>query len=412
MTAGDRRIIRDLARRIAELAADPIQEERRRLWYAQNRLEPSRPLVFCSPEGSWVELLPDGDLRCEDEDARGIERSLRMRIYAAEHFADDQVCDAEFKVSHAVQVTGWGIGPQYTHSGVERGAYVWDAPVKSMADIDRIKTPTATHDPQATAAGLAYYQELLGDILNVRLHSLYWWALGLIDEWTMLRGITQTYMDMTDDPALLHAGMRRLQEGRLSFLRSLESQGVLCLNNGNEYIGSGGFGFSEQLPAGDFHGTVRLRDMWGFCEAQTMSEVSPAMHEEFVLQHQLPILEQFGLNCYGCCEPLHLKLDMLLARVPRLRRVSISPWADKRVSAEKLRDRVIFSWKPNPATLAAVSFDPEWVRADIRETVQIAGEHGCVLDIILKDTHTCNHQPARFDRWCEIAGEEAERGAR
>jgi hypothetical protein len=65
--------------------------------------------------------------------------------------------------------------------------------------------------------------------------------------------------------------------------------------------------------------------MWGFCEAQTMSEVSPAMHEEFVLRYQLPVLERFGLNCYGCCEPLHLKLQMLKRRVPRLRRVSISP---------------------------------------------------------------------------------------
>jgi hypothetical protein len=149
--------------------------------------------------------------------------------------------------------------------------------------------------------------------------------------------------------------------------------------------------------------------MWGFCEAQTMSEVSPAMHDEFVLTYQLPILERFGLNCYGCCEPLHLKLDLLTAKVPRMRRISISPWADKRVSAEKLGGDFIFSWKPNPAALAAVEFDTEWVRQDIRETVDIAREHGCVLEMIIKDTHTCNHQPWRFDEWCRIAMEEAER---
>jgi len=411
VTANDREIIRNLARRIAELAAEPVHQERRDLWYAQNRLQPLRPVVYCSPEGSWVELLPDSDLQCEDDDARGLERGLRMRIYAAEHFDDDEVCDNELKVGHAVHTTGWGIGPEYTHSDTARGAYVWDAPVKSLADIDNIQTPTATHDPEATQRNLEFYQELLGDILDVRLHSLYWWALGLIDEWTFLRGITQTYLDMSDNPEILHAGMRRLQEGRLAFLDSLESQGILCLNNANEYVGSGGFGFSDQLPSQGFSGKVRLRDMWGFCEAQTMSEVSPAMHEEFVLEYQLPILERFGLNCYGCCEPLHLKLDMLLSRVPRLRRVSISPWADKRISAEKLQRKAIFSWKPNPAALAAVSFDPEWVRADIRETVDIAREHGCALDIIIKDTHTCNHQPWRFDEWCKIAKEEALRGA-
>ena len=79
------------------------------------------------------------------------------------------------------------------------------------------------------------------------------------------------------------------------------------------------------------------------------------------------------------------------------------------MSAEKLGGEVIFSWKPNPATLAAVQFDPDWVRQDIRETVEIARANGCVLEMIIKDTHTCNFKPWRFDEWCRIAKEEAER---
>jgi len=57
-----------------------------------------------------------------------------------------------------------------------------------------------------------------------------------------------------------------------------------------------------------------------------------------------------------------------------------------------------------------VDFDPEWVRRDIRETVDLAREHACPLEIILKDTHTANHQPWRFDEWSRIALEEAVRG--
>jgi hypothetical protein len=30
--------------------------------------------------------------------------------------------------------------------------------------------------------------------------------------------------------------------------------------------------------------------------------------------------------------------------------------------------------------------------------------------MILKDTHTCEHHPERFDRWARIAREEVERG--
>jgi len=409
VTDKDRVIIRDLATRVAEVAAQPVQDERRSLWTAQNALRPQRPLVFCSPEGSWVELLPADALQCEDDDARGIEHGLRMRLYAAEHFTDDEVCDDQFLVPYAVTNTGWGIGPEYTLPAEQRGAHVWDAPIKSIEDVEKVQTPTADHDPEESERRLAYYQDLLGDILDVKLTGRWWWALGLIDEWTNLRGITQTFMDMADNPEIVHAGMKRLMDGKLAWLDSLIDLRVISLNTGNDYVGSGGFGYSDELPQADFAGTVRLKDMWGFCEAQTMSEVSPAMHEEFVLRYQLPILERFGLNCYGCCEPLHLKLDFLMRDVPNLRRISISPWADKRMSAEKLQGDVIYSWKPNPAPLAGIEFDAEWVRQDIRETVEIAREHGCVLEIILKDTHTCNHKPERFDEWCRIAMEEATR---
>ena len=409
MPEPDRTILRDLARRVAEIAAEPVQEERRRIWYAQNALRPLRPPVFISPEGAWVELLPDTELRCESDLARGMERALRMRIYPHEHFGDDQVVDAEYRVPFAVTSTGWGLGPEVRHPDAERGAYVWDAPVETLEDIERIETPTATHDAEESVRRLDWYRDLFGDILQVELHGRWWWALGLIDEWTRLRGITRTFWDMAEFPEMVHAGMRRLMEGKLAWIEQLEALDVLSLNCGNDYVGSGGFGYNEELPQGDFAGHVRLRDLWGFTEAQTMSEVSPAMHEEFVLPYQLPILERFGLNCYGCCEPLDRKLDFLLARVPRLRRVSISPWADVRRSAERLGDRVILSWKPNPAALAAVRFDEAAVRAEIRETISVASEHGCALEIILKDTHTCNHEPARFDAWARVAMEEARR---
>ena len=76
---------------------------------------------------------------------------------------------------------------------------------------------------------------------------------------------------------------------------------------------------------------------------------------------------------------------------------------------DRLGGEVIFSWKPNPASLAAVTFDEEAVRADIRETVAAASAHGCALEIVLKDTHTCNSEPERFDAWARVAMEEAHR---
>jgi hypothetical protein len=411
MTPNDRAIIRDLAKQIAEIAARPEQDEKRKIWYAQSSFKPIRPPVYCSPEGSWVELLPDTALVCGDEDARQIEHGLRRRIYAAEHFHDDQVCEATYSIFHAVEMSGWGVHQVYTHPEAERGAYIWDAPIKTRDDLTKLRKPTAAHNPDQTRRGREYAEELVGDILKVEQKSPFWLSAGLIDQWTYLRGINQTFIDMNDDPEMVHAGMKFLMEGTLACMEEFESQVLLTLNNGNDYCGSGSFGWTRELPSPGFNGQVRLVDLWGFADAQTMSLVSPAMHEEFVLRYQLPILERFGLNYYGCCEPLHLKLDMLKRHVPRLRRVSISPWADKRMSAEKLGPNIIFGWKPNPAYLAAVEFDADLVRRDIRETIDICKEYGCPLEMTIKDTHTCNHEPGRFEEWTRIAMEESMRAA-
>ena len=68
----DRRVLRDLARRVAELAADPVQEHRRAIWYAQNRLRPIRPPVVGAPGGAGVELRPPGARGCGGRPARDV----------------------------------------------------------------------------------------------------------------------------------------------------------------------------------------------------------------------------------------------------------------------------------------------------------------------------------------------------
>lgn len=39
----------------------------------------------------------------------------------------------------------------------------------------------------------------------------------------------------------------------------------------------------------------------------------------------------------------------------------------------------------------------------IKHTLDAA--RGCVLEMILKDTHTCEHHPERFTAWTDIARE-------
>ena len=144
-----------------------------------------------------------------------------------------------------------------------------------------------------------------------------------------------------------------------------------------------------------------MKDLWGFGESQEFVQVGPEHWYEFVLQYQLPILERFAINHYGCCEPLHQKFELLVRHVPRLRRVSVSPWWDPADAAAKLTDRYIFSWKPNPAMICAPAVNWDAVEKATRETLAVA--RGCCVEMIMKDTHTFAGDPARIERWSRIA---------
>ena len=93
--------------------------------------------------------------------------------------------------------------------------------------------------------------------------------------------------------------------------------------------------------------------------------------------------------------------------MPNLRRVSVSPWADKQKMADYLEDKYIYSLKPSPTDLAMATFGEAYIRAGLREALQITKD--CRVELIMKDNHTIGNDPQRVIRWAQIAREEAER---
>jgi hypothetical protein len=403
LSARDREVLRRLGGRLAELAARPIEVEKRDLWYRHNALEPTRPVIFCDPENGWNEIIPPARLECEGELARAWEITLRKEIFWGESMGDDKVVDAVFEVHHIHTETDWGMHERVFRTSPQ-GSYRWEAPLADYSQLDRLCFPRITVDWQATADLVALAESAFGGLLTVRLRTAWWWTLGMT--WTLvnLRGLQQVMFDMYDHPAELHRLMAILRDGHLAKLDFLEQHGLLSLNNDNAYVGSGGFGFTRELPAPGFTGQVRTRDMWGFCESQETVRVSPAMFEEFVFPYQLPIMERFGLNCYGCCEPLDNRWHVV-KRFPRLRRVSVSPWADVERMAEFLGGDYIYSYKPSPAELARPEIAEDRIRQGLRRVIDAT--RGCRLEIIMKDNHTLGNNPANATRWCRIAQEEA-----
>lgn len=402
----ERQVLRRLAGQVAELAARPIEEEKRRLWYAHNSLQPTRPVIFCDPENGWNEIIRPADLECEGAIGRWWEMRLRKEIFWGTQMGDDYTIMPYFDTPH-VHTGGledWGLKERVI-GGEHGGSYVWEAPIRTPEDIQHIRMPQVQIDWPATHRLAEMAHEVFGDLLTVRIRTNWWWTLGMTMKLAHLRGLQQIMLDMVDHPELIHTLMSILRDGTLRLLEYLEREGLLSLNNDGSYVGSGGLGWCTELPQPDFDGRVRMCDMWGFAESQETVGISPAMFAEFVFPYQLPILERFGLNCYGCCEPLDKRWHVV-QRFPRLRRVSVSPWANVADMAEKLGDRYIFSWKPSPTDLA-MPFDEERIRAKIREVFRLTRH--CRVEAIMKDNHTLGGDPTRAINWCRVAREEAER---
>lgn len=400
----DRNILRDLARRVVDIADDPVMEERRRRWGEHNSLRSTHPLMLVFPEGSWGELLPEASLRCADQSTRLLELELRRRIYGWEHFQDDTVVVKSWGVSKQITNSGWGLAEQWIPSPEARGARRFDPVIKDPADLAKLRFPEIGYDARTSLQIFDAMRDLFGDILDVTLEGVKHISYHLMNQYTALRGLEEVMTDMYAEPQMLHDAMALLEEGHRRILQQYVDQNLLAFNNDNTYQNSGGNGYTAELPLPDADPKrVRPQDMWASAEAQEMAQVSPAHHAEFILQHEKRLLQPFGLTGYGCCEDLARKLDDVFT-IPHIRRISISPWSNVAVCAEKLKGDFIFSWKPNPAHLVG-RFDANTVREYIRHTLEVARRNGCVLEMILKDTHTCEQHPERFDRWTQIARE-------
>jgi hypothetical protein len=407
ISATDRQRVRDLATRVAEIAALPVQQETVTRWQRLNQLQPGRPLVriFQVP---WHEMNVNDELTCvcEDDFARGLESSLRLTLYQWQHLRDDTALDGFCWCPYAITDTGFGISEtSEVNNSSGLASRHFHAQIQTLDDIEKIRFPEVTHDPAATAQRAERLDELVGDLMPVRTKGIshLWFApWDLLITWY---GVEQAMLDMVLQPELVNACMERLVDAYLHRLRQWEEQNLLSLPNVSETVGSGGPGLTTELPPPGYDPQrITPRDLWGCATPQIFSEVSPEMHWEFALRHELRWLEKWGLTYYGCCEPLHHKID-LLRRIPNLRKISCSPKADKRVMAENCRGEFAVSLKPNPALLAMSTWDVEVARHELRE--ELTQLEGCVVEIVLKDISTVMHEPRRLWEWATMAREVA-----
>jgi len=393
----DAEIVRELAKQYADIAAKPVQDERRDLWRRHNSLERTRPPIYVRWLAAWHEA-PESRLKCEDPFWQGHERFLRQMIFQ-DSIGDDYIIEPWITQRATIvfpKEGWWGLETKRIPSPDKHGSCLYDCPLKELDDIERLVPPQHVIDEEATARDVSRLTDAVGDVLTVNVERcpLYvTWLADISYGMAQLRGLEQAMWDMMDNREWLHRLAAFLRDGALRTHEQAEAAGDWGLSSHQNQAMT----YAKELPDPKANQRgVKRKVLWHFVAAQEMTLVSPAQHEEFIFNYQKPIAEKFGLVAYGCCEDLTNKIDML-RKLPNLRRIAVTPVANPKRCAEQIGRDYVISWRPNPAQMICCGFDPARVKSVVKQAME--DMKGCCVDITLKDVQTVGNRPQDLKEW-------------
>jgi hypothetical protein len=411
LSHNERSVLRQLVFQQAEVASLPVHKEKAELWRRLNQLESVRPLVWIN-EIPWHEMNVDGELTLQTIHpwAQQLETRLRRILYQWRHMPGDMVVNDYVSCPKVIHSTGFGIDEEVdiirtdeANSVVSRRFHLQ---IVEPEDIGKIKMPVVTYDETATQEHYHLMKSLFDDILPVKIVGIKGRWFAPWDELIRWWGVQEAMIDLIERPDFVNAAMQRLVDAYLCELDQWEELNLLTRNDDNTRIGSGAYGYTDELPGDNYTPNhPRPHNLWGCATAQIFSDVSPKMHWEFALKHEMRWLKRWGLTYYGCCEPLDRKID-ILRRIPNLRKISTSPWNDTDRILKKAGSDYVLSRKPNPAVLAEDYWRPDQARSDLFNFLERA--KGYHVEIIMKDISTVRYQPERLWEWEKIAMESAQ----
>lgn len=414
----DRQILRELAARWMELAALPVMDERKRLWKAVHDLKAERPVILF--ETNWIDdFVADCELCCEDPLLRSVEKAMRITLRQAEELGDDLVVEPYYRLGWRLCFSDYGV-PVEIHSSdsVKSIAYSFGFPIAKVEDIARLRGRTVGVDREESLRRKARLEDVVGDILPVRLGNydpfVYEFDVGEFGDlgftgnfffgltWQVYRFIGNQGLLywLYDAPEAIHRLMSYMLTDRMTLFDKLENEGLLAFNTDNQMAGPRSYGYVSDLPEPDSQDRVTLKGLWGWAESQEFESVSPAMYGEFVLPYLAELSRRFGLIYYGCCERIDDRLEMIIKEIPNLRSVSISGWSDLAKAAEILGRGYVYSRKPTPAYISGPT--PQWnlLEKDMKDTYAAARD--CNLEILFRDVYTANGDRSRLRRWVDM----------
>ncbi len=362
-----------------------------------NDLKIVRPpvLIFEIP---WGEIKSD-ELKVENESFRGTEYSLRSQIFQHKYFGGDHCYAPYWSVGVRINNTGNGFSVKEKQIPSTTGAYIaaheYIDQIQSEEDVEKMKMPEISYDKEATDKAVYDTRELLGDIMPVRktgvgLYFTSW------DDFMRLHGIENCYEDLVERPEFIHAVMQKYTDIHNHAIDEYERLNVL---ETEIYYLHCTPALCHDMPHKDLDTeTVKASDVWCRTSAQVLAVVSPAMQREFDIDYSKTYANRCKRTYYGCCEPLHNKIDQL-KDITNLRRVSITPWANVDEAAEKMGKDFIMSYKPNPAFVSGKTFEPEQVEKEITHVLEACKRNSTPCEFVLKDISTIANRWENLMEW-------------
>lgn len=405
----EKHILQNLGAEIAKIAAHPDHREKAELWRKLNDLESERPMVWIN-EIPWHEMNVDDELRlqCRNPWARGLEDKLRKEIYQWRHMPGDMIVSDFLECPLAIHSTDFGIHEDVDIAKTDEASAIYSrhfkAQIRDPDDVEKIEMPTVTHSREMTELIFETMINLYQDIIPIeKLGQTHIWFTPwdyLIRWWV----VQEAMMDLVMRPKMVHDAVDRMMQAWMVELDQFEQQNLLSLDCRNIRIGSGGYGYTGGLPGASYDpDRIHPKNMWDCSNAQIFSEVSPEMHWDFAVEHDLKWLTRWGLTYYGCCEPLDRKIHVL-RRIPNLRKISVSPWNDINRNVDQVGDGYVLSVKPSPAIFAEEVWNPAKAKArkDIQKLLETS-DSACHIELIMKDISTVRYDPQRLREWEKIA---------
>jgi hypothetical protein len=415
----DSNIIRELATRWMEVASMPVMNERKRLWKAVHDLKAERPMILF--ETSWIEgFVEASELLCEDAFLRSVEQNMRITLRQAEELRDDLVIEPYYMIGWKMKFSDYGV-PVEIRSATnkeESMAYSFSFPIAAPQDINKLRKRTIAVDTEQTMLLKETLEDVMGGILPIKLGNydpfVYEFDVGEFGDlgfngnfffgltWQLYRFIGNKGLLywVYDAPDAIHKLMSYMLDDRIALFEYFEKEGLLALNTDSQMAGPRAYGYVSDLPDPDCRDKVSLKNLWGWAESQETTNISPRMYKEFILPYMAELSSKFGLIYYGCCEPLHDRLDLIMDAIPNLRSVSISGWSDLKKTAEMLGKKYVYSRKPTPAYISGPTPDWDLLKKDMKDTCAVAGD--CNVEILFRDVYTTNGDRSRLSKWVDM----------